>query len=289
MTDEDTPQSERLDELMVAHATEGLSPQDAAELSAAIAKDRALQAELDAYELAATAIDLSLTQTAVMEQLPAALREKLLADAAKHAPAAASASSASGLKLSGTERATGGGGKPATNTGRFSWTDGRAFGWYAAIAATIALCVVLVQPDPPATDNSPTLAEQYEALANDADTLRADWSHNPNGGDPAYADAEGEVIWNPDTQTGYMKLSGMPINDPTELQYQLWIVDPTRDDEPIDGGVFDITAQGEVIVPINAKLRSDSPAVFAITAEKPGGVVVSEGPLQVVAPVEKEG
>ena len=63
-------------------------------------------------------------------------------------------------------------------------------------------------------------------------------------------------------------------------------MDPSRDERPIDGGVFDIPAGAdEVIVPIDAKLRADNPAVFAITLEQPGGVVVSEGPLLVVAPV----
>ena len=67
----------------------------------------------------------------------------------------------------------------------------------------------------------------------------------------------------------------MPVNDPGVEQYQLWIIDPRRDDEPIDGGVFDISKSGEVIVPINAKLDVISPQAFAVTIEKPGGVVVS--------------
>ena len=67
-------------------------------------------------------------------------------------------------------------------------------------------------------------------------------------------------------------------------QYQLWIVDPERAAQPVDGGVFDVQAgTREVIIPINAKLAVNNPAAFAITLEKPGGVVVSAGPLLVVA------
>jgi phosphotransferase system IIA component len=52
----------------------------------------------------------------------------------------------------------------------------------------------------------------------------------------------------------------------------------------VDGGVFDIQASnGEVIIPINAKLAVNKPTAFAITLEKTGGVVVSAGPLLVVA------
>jgi hypothetical protein len=40
--------------------------------------------------------------------------------------------------------------------------------------------------------------------------------------------------------------------------------------------VFDVTSGGEVIVPIHAKLKVTKPTLFAVTVEKPGGVVVSK-------------
>ncbi len=99
-----------------------------------------------------------------------------------------------------------------------------------------------------------------------------------------YAGVSGDVVWNDERQEGYLLLTGMPVNDPTESQYQLWVVDPDRDSNPVDGGVFDIPAgQDTVIVPIDVKLAVSKPAVFAITREQPGGVVVSQGPLLVVA------
>ena len=60
-----------------------------------------------------------------------------------------------------------------------------------------------------------------------------------------------------------------------------------RDANPIDGGVFDVPAGvGEHVVRIEAKLQVLRPQAFAITLEKPGGVVVSDGPLLVVAAAE---
>jgi hypothetical protein len=51
--------------------------------------------------------------------------------------------------------------------------------------------------------------------------------------------------------------------------------------------VFDVPrGADELIVPIDAKLAVNDPAVFAITLEQPGGVVVSDGPLLVVAALE---
>ncbi|MEL6545551.1 MAG: hypothetical protein AAFQ82_13050, partial [Myxococcota bacterium] len=43
---------------------------------------------------------------------------------------------------------------------------------------------------------------------------------------------------------------------------------------PVDGGVFDSDG-GEVLVPIDPRVPVGEATLFAITLEKPGGVVVS--------------
>jgi hypothetical protein len=87
----------------------------------------------------------------------------------------------------------------------------------------------------------------------------------------------GEVVWDGKTQKGFLEVSGLPVNNPTQKQYQLWIVDPGRKHkEPVDGGVFDVQADGTVLIPIKPALNLREPAVFAVTEEPPGGVVVSE-------------
>jgi len=60
-------------------------------------------------------------------------------------------------------------------------------------------------------------------------------------------------------------------------QYQIWIFDGARDKRfPVDGGVFDVPANTtDVVIPIRAELMVHKPAAFAVTVEKPGGVVVS--------------
>ena len=45
---------------------------------------------------------------------------------------------------------------------------------------------------------------------------------------------------------------------------------------PVDGGVFDVNSNGEVVVAITPKLRVNDLGMFAVTVEKPGGVVVSK-------------
>jgi len=94
---------------------------------------------------------------------------------------------------------------------------------------------------------------------------------------PELASVSGDVVWSDAKQTGYLKLKGLPVNDANKEAYQLWIFDETQSDKtPIDGGVFNVTADGEVVIPIDAKLRARNPKAFAITIEQPGGVVVSD-------------
>ena len=74
-----------------------------------------------------------------------------------------------------------------------------------------------------------------------------------------------------------MRFANLAPNDPKLSQYQLWIFDKQRDEKyPVDGGVFDVTATGEVIVAISAKLPVGDAVLFAVTVEAPGGVVVSK-------------
>src|SRR5690606_18561836 len=110
-------------------------------------------------------------------------------------------------------------------------------------------------------------------------TTWASWASKAPDEDPLAkpidwsAKVSGRVIWSSDRQTGCMVFTGMKPNDPAKEQYQLWIIDATQK-HPIDGGVFNITKDGEAVVPITPKIRVDQPVAFAVTIEKPGGVVV---------------
>ena len=119
---------------------------------------------------------------------------------------------------------------------------------------------------------APTLAEARAELLATADTTRLDWKATPEA-----TTASGDVVWSRSAQRGFMRFVGLPPNDPRKTQYQLWIFDRQRDQAfPVDGGVFDVTSTGEVLVPIAAKLRVDDATLFAVTVEQPGGVVVSK-------------
>jgi hypothetical protein len=118
------------------------------------------------------------------------------------------------------------------------------------------------------------LLQKFESLIQDEPaTKRLEFA---SASDP-YTGLSGEVIWNDEKQEGYMSLKNLAVNDPTKNQYQLWIVDPERDELPVDGGVFDITEKdGKSIIPIRNALAINKPVAFVITLEQPGGVVKSK-------------
>lgn len=173
------------------------------------------------------------------------------------------------------------------------WIGAAAGGWLAAAACLLlvvtyawrerdarvgvgetpsATTSVAVTPSaaPPKAEPTPEQA-RAELLAKGAD--RSAWTATK---DPASRGADGDVVWSAQEQRGYMRMHGLAKNDPTAYQYQLWIFDADRDDKfPVDGGVFDVKGD-EVVVPVTARLPVGKAVLFAVTIEKPGGVVVSK-------------
>jgi anti-sigma-K factor RskA len=155
---------------------------------------------------------------------------------------------------------------------RADWT---ARGGWLLAAAAVAAWVLVPSPFASRGSDAPAAAapSPVEAVLANATALHVPWVAST---DPAATAATGEVIWDAGTQRGVLRITGLVPNDPRLAQYQLWIIDAERDARyPVDGGVFDVTSQGEVLVPVTARLRVGRPTLFAITLEKPGGVVVS--------------
>ncbi len=154
-------------------------------------------------------------------------------------------------------------------------------GW--AIAALFAVLLVaqsLIDKGPQdskilttAKIDKPSAEESRDILISKAsDMVKLEF-----GGLENYGGMSGTVVWSDELQEGYMSLTNLPANNPGTNQYQLWIVDPTRDEKPVDGGVFDIpSGDGTTIIPIRNPLVITDPKAFVITLEQPGGVVVSK-------------
>lgn len=242
-------------ELAADLVTEGLAAADQLDLDS-----RARQEDLEAFELAVAALALGGLEE--LEQPPREIRAGL--------DRAAQAWSAGQQQPRRSE-------EPVRSTLEPRPTRPTPVlalsGWLAA-AALLALLLVLQKggQEPSAVMG---LDERCEALVGEPDLKRWDWAPGP----ASDSQVGGEVLWSSGQQEGYMRFIGLAANDPSVEQYQLWIFDPTRNDweaKPVDGGVFDVGPSGEVIVPIAPKLEVRDAALFAITVEQPGGVVVSE-------------
>ena len=242
-------------ELLVDRATEGLDTDQQSRLGSLL--ERFPELDDDSFELAAAAVDLAYTVPA--QPLPAALRERVAAQAAEYFATQHSAESAGGEVVPFPVKA-----EDAPRTA----DTGRWLGWLAA-AACLILAVTAWLPERPLAP-----AQACSALiARADDVLQLEWTATE---DPAAGGASGDVVWSTAEQAGFMRFRGLPVNNPSVEQYQLWIFDAEQDERfPVDGGVFDVTAAGEVVVPIDPKLPVATPTLFAVTIEKPGGVVVS--------------
>lgn len=157
-------------------------------------------------------------------------------------------------------------------------------GWAVAAAACVVLAFVFwnnstTKPIETAKIELPpapkvlTVAEQREQLLReDANAVKLDLGEP----DPKKAKGiTGDVVWSNSQQKGFMRVKGLPTNDISKDTYQMWIKDANQNN-PIDAGIFDVNQDGEILIPLNAKLKVVKPQLFAVTQEKAGGVVVSK-------------
>jgi hypothetical protein len=220
------------------------------------------------FELTAAA--LSIAHLDMSEPMPANLQSRIVADANRYFDE----------KTDSKPAAIAYSAEPEKRSSIFDW-----LGWAVAAAACIALAFNIyytrqgatVVQGPPATPTpleKLTPSQERQRLIETApDLARATWGP----GKMADVKPSGDVVWSDSKQAGYMRLSGLPKNDPSKETYQLWIIAENQDPKtPVDGGTFDINSDGEVVIPIDAKVKALNPQVFAITIERPGGVPVSK-------------
>lgn len=249
-----TPRDERLLELLADRATGSLSDADRAELESLLARqdteiDQAVAGLLHAFHDPAP------------RAMPAAFKDRLAGEGARLL-------ASGGLRLAGGEARAAAPRPVARYSATPGWLAAAVFallaaaGWWPRLAGPPSYrqrLDELTRADPG------TRILEFEALK-----------------DPAAGTAlTGKLYWSQARQEGYMRVKDLASNDPSREQYQFWFFDKSRD-YPVDGGVFNFAdgqldrATGEYIFPIDAKLTVREPTMFAVTVEKPGGVVVTK-------------
>ena len=259
-------EDERLGELLMQRATGALSAPEADALSQALAK--LPPGEVARWERAAAELTAAFAagDPTSREAMPAALADRIISRGER--------------LVSAQERPAVGGAvvRPIASAGSrwLAWS-----GWMAAAAA-----LALWLSAPRNTVTAPTASAPVPVVVNtvamlrdslltaDSAMTRLAWTATA---DSSAAGASGDVVWSTRAQRGVMRIAGLQANDRGRWQYQLWIFDRTRDQKyPVDGGVFDMPAgQGEVLIPIDARVPVGDAVMFAVTVEPAGGVVVS--------------
>jgi len=270
MSDEQLPRGL---ELAADEALQGLCPNEWVEFDAAFPPDQKRELLLTELEVLVAEIAVAETQA---EKMPAHLQERIAATCETISAPQAPPSRGKVVAFPEKKRAL-----PEV---------ARSAGWLVAAAVALAFWFDRSsgrsQPDPtreialpeqPAQELPPKKllpAEERQALLEKGSTRRVDWTTTQ---DPAAQGMSGDLVWDSETRQGFMRFHGLPANDPTQLSYQLWIFDAERDDaHPVDGGVFDVLEQGEVVVKIDPRVPVHRAKLFAVTVERPGGVVVSK-------------
>lgn len=274
-------EKEKMLNLLADRALFGLDDADFAEFEALAEDFPAIKTD-DSFELAAAAF--SLVDLKTDEPLPSHLNSKILASADEYF----STSKGAPEEYQKTFAF-----EPRTSI----WSR---LGWAVAALACIALLanvwLTRIQPTtdiggvPTPTPTASPLPKPEQSLAVQREQLLAsandviqrnltDFPKDPHG-------VTGDVVWSNSQQKGFIHFHNLPANDKTKESYQLWIAD-TSQNNPIDGGVFNVDQNGDVIIPVDARLKVVKPKMFVVTAEKPGGVVVSKlGKVMAIAKIE---
>ena len=262
----------RLD-LLIKQAVYGLTDAEQEQLDDLEIQDKNAPDESVAQTAAAIAL-VGVDQT---DTMPEGLRSKILADAYEVFDAKKKPKKDANIAETGEVVYT-------PSAARRPFWD--RLGWAVAAAAVIVLGINLyttrLKPNElvkaPTPTPSPEQALKPEQMrerliASAPDMMRV----SVGAGNMKNMQPSGDIVWSDAKQTGYLRLTGLPKNDPDKQTYQLWIVAENQDPKtPVDGGVFDVNSDGEVVIPINPKVKAMNPKAFAITIEKPGGVVVSK-------------
>ena len=111
--------------------------------------------------------------------------------------------------------------------------------------------------------------------APDRDEQRAEVEQSDDKIQWTFAGNESTVQWSRKRQLGVLELQGLEANEPSQKQYQLWILDGGRGGEAVSAGLFDIPAGVEVfeLVVEPALPILGAPKAFVVTSEPAGGSV----------------
>ncbi len=266
------PLPPRVMELLADRALDGLAPEERAELMGSLAVEG--MSDDWSFDLAASKLNL-VTLPSPHDPMPQDVKQRLAAvgkawslDRQRQAGTPVAVSPPASLPFP-QSRSAGYADSPRGTP--FAWG-----GWAVAAVLAIASLVTFVVRQPGTGADSLAVKPGVISAASDAFTAQwADWDN------PEVSGVVGNVTWSDSLQRGVMTFKGLPRNDSTKTQYQLWIIDERGLSQRISGAIFDSTGD-ETKVEVRPSIAVRNAAAFALTIEGPGGTWVSDMTRRVV-------
>jgi len=103
------------------------------------------------------------------------------------------------------------------------------------------------------------------------------------GGQAASPNAEGRVLWSPDSKKAVLYANGLP-KPPAGRDYQLWVIENST---PRSEGVFPVDARGDAHHVLPEVPAPGGVGAFAVTLEPAGGVPAPTGPMVLLGSVSQ--
>lgn len=201
MNNDQHPVSPHAEELLVDQATGDLDELHQAELEALLNEETvALQEEL-MQTAALVQVGMLTIERRGAEKMPEHLRQSIQSQAALK-PVTETASNVVQLAAPAAKAKASSAPSASTNLFKFG-------GWAAAAALALALVV------PQKESSLSPVAERQEMLAHTEDVIVAPWAQPEQAG---YEQVRGDVTWSDNEQRGFMRLAGLPANEPTKAQ-----------------------------------------------------------------------
>lgn len=259
---------DRIDELLIDEVLWGLDADEQAELEQLSTSTPIDAARSSSYEITAAAACLPMLAARV-EPAPESLR-KSLESLAAHNVLERRGLTLVDLEHLGTDGSssnpspTPSVSAPESNT-KLSQPGPRPWFSHLVAVAAVIMCLFLLWSRNEAVESVDMLIAKLQRAE---DRKEIPWSQEG---------LRGDVVWSNELQRGVMVFEGLKANDPAVERYQLWVFDSKRDAaRPVDGGLFDIGSDGKARIPFSPTLEIGDALGFAVTVEKPEGVVVSE-------------
>jgi hypothetical protein len=259
---------DRLMDLLAARATQGLTQAETRELEALLAAQPGT--DPDAMDLAAAALDIA------MSGAPGAAPAALVARLKSESPPASLRSPFETSPIAGRT-------SPAVPRAPSRARVMALAGWIAAAACLAIAAFIALRPQPDAAARRQTLLAADGTVTHPWRDFTFPPAPSPDKPEPPeIRGVTGDVVWNEARQTGFARFVGLPVNNPAAEQYQLWVMDERGLAFRISGGVFDSTSTGETIIAFTPAIPTRHAAIFGVTIEPRGGVIVSDLKRRVV-------